>query len=114
MLTLTLKPNPTRLHVSPFRSTNAPVAPADVGSAARLSWLMSASPASKVASGPHPWVSFQVVERPGVNMRKWMPLVSAEPFPFETLIRPAVSDPCPPAELSHGFPGEGMSSRVPY
>src|SRR5207244_2467196 len=109
-----VKPAPTRLQVSPFSSTNAPVIPAVVGSAASVSWLTRLSPASKVAFEGQPWPSLQVVASSGVDMRIWMPLASFAPFPFVTLIRPRVSAPCPvPVEL-HAFEFRAGSSAVPH
>src|SRR5437016_5949838 len=107
-----VKPAPTRLQVSPFSSTNAPVEPAVVGSAASVSWLTRLSPASKVAFEGQPWPSLQVVASSGVDMRIWMPLASATPFPVVTLIRPRVSAPCPVPNELHAFPVG--SSPVPY
>src|SRR5204863_2840243 len=67
---------------------------------------------SKVAFDGQPWPSLQVVASSGVDMRIWMPLASATPFPVVTLIRPRVSAPCPVPNELHAFPVG--SSPVPY
>src|SRR5205823_1194047 len=72
-----MKPLPARLHPSPFMSTKAPDAPADVGSALRTIWLTSSSPSSYVEPLAHVpcglWLSVQVVDSSGVESRNWIP-----------------------------------------
>src|SRR5438552_4631063 len=81
-----MKPAPARLQPSPFMSTNAPVAPAVVGCACRISWLTSSSPSSYVApftqvpGGLWSGEWLQVVDSSGVVRRAWMPGASGLPF----------------------------------
>src|SRR5437879_11903654 len=76
---------PARLHPSPFMSTNAPDAPADVGSALRTIWLTSSSPSSYVEPLAHVpgglWLSVQVVDSSGVLSRTWTPSATGLLFP---------------------------------
>jgi len=96
-----MKPLPARLHPSPFMSTKAPDAPADVGSALRTSWLTSSSPSSYVEPLAHVpdglWPSVHVVDSSGVVSRNWIPFVSGLLFPIVLTIFPLRSLPSPVA-----------------
>src|SRR2546425_41634 len=87
-----MKPFPARLQLSPFWSTNAPDAPADVGSALMMIWLISSSPSSyfePAAQVPGVlWPSCQLVESSGVVSRKWIPAASMVPLPIVRTILP--------------------------
>src|SRR5882724_12861323 len=88
-----MKPDPARLHASPFMSTKDPDAPAVVGSALRMSWLINSSPSSYVEPGAQVpaglWPSVHVVDSSGVVSRYWMPFASGLPFPSVRTIFPA-------------------------
>jgi hypothetical protein len=88
-----MKPDPARLHPSPFRSTKDPDAPAVVGSALRVSWLINSSPSSYVEPGAQVpcglWLSVHVVDSSGVVSRYWMPFASALTLPSVRTIFPA-------------------------
>src|SRR5438552_17996679 len=94
-----MKPLPARLHPSPFMSTKAPDAPADVGSALRTIWLTGSSPSSyaeppaHVPGGLSPTV--QAGDTSGAVRRNSIPLSWGLLLPIARTMFPLHSSPAP-------------------